>query len=237
MRSCFRSSLTLTASFAFGLASLLAASAQQTLWYNGDLFGQSATTNRVNSSGVGAHAYDDFIVPESQVWNVTSVWSNDFFAALFGRPNVTQADWSIRSGMSEGNGGTVIAGGISPITFTRTGRNPNFLYQEWTVQVNNLNVTLAPGLYWLNVTPVAGEAYNSVTSGQNAIGLPPGNDGLAFLDLRPDFVFASRGSENFSLGAAGTAVPEPHAIPILGALAASTAMFVLSRRRRRQDHN
>jgi len=125
---------------------------------------------------------------------------------------VTQADWSIRTGrLSEGNAGTLIAGGVGAATRTLTGRAPNFLYQEYTLEVAGLSVFLVPGTYWLNVTPLfGGDAFVSATRGGNAIGVPLGNNGNAFLDWPSGgYNFAGQGQQNFSLGVRGVAVPEP----------------------------
>src|SRR5207244_8348415 len=98
---------------------------------------------------------------------------------------ITGADWEIRTGISAGNAGTLVAGGItSAPVVTLTGRS-GFGYLEYMVQVNGLNVTLAPGHYWLNVTPVdggTGRSFNSTTSGTNCIGTPCGNNQNAFFN-------------------------------------------------------
>ena len=94
--------------------------------------------------------------------------------------------WEIRQGVSAGNGGTLIASGttLTP-QVTATGRS-GFGFIEFMVQVNDLDVHLDPGTYWLNVTPVdnldGGRSFDSTTSGGNCIGTPCGDNDTAFLD-------------------------------------------------------
>lgn len=182
------------------------------LWYNGDGSGQNSLRNQVNSSGEGARTFEDFTVDAPLGWDVTDVWSNNLLAVSFfgGTPSVSSASWSIRSDMSEGNPGTLVAGGISAATKVTTNRSPSFLYEEFTITVSGLSIHLDPDTYWLEVSPVVGEAYNSVTIGENAVGSPPGNNGNSFWD-RPSSgdIYVAR-TENFSMGVGGLAsVPEP----------------------------
>jgi hypothetical protein len=63
------------------------------------------------------------------------------------------ATYDIRTGVSEGNGGTSIASGSGAAVVQATGRN--FLgLNEYTVSVSwSPAVTLTPGEYWFNTTP------------------------------------------------------------------------------------
>ena len=99
--------------------------------------------------------------------------------------NVTGATWEIRQGISEGNGGTLIASGttVTPVV-TPTGRS-GFGFTEFMVEVTGLNVHLAPGTYWLNVTvtgDLSGRSFDSTTVGANCVGTPCGNNQNAFFD-------------------------------------------------------
>ena len=153
-------------------------------------------------------------------WHVTAVFSDNLITP--GLP-ITAADWEIRTGVSEGNAGTLIASGTtnSPVV-TLTGRG-GFGFLEYMVEVTGLNVFL-PMLpsgqhYWLNVTPVdngTGRSFNSTTSGANAVGMPPGNDQNAFFNSTFfGYNFTSTGNPfigqpyDFSNGVIGTVVPEP----------------------------
>lgn len=63
------------------------------------------------------------------------------------------ASYDIRTGVSEGNGGTSIASGSGQVVVQATGRNFIGL-NEYTVAVSwGPAVTLSPGEYWFNVTP------------------------------------------------------------------------------------
>ena len=126
---------------------------------------------------------------------------------------VTGANWEIRSGVSEGNGGTVVASGTTttPVV-TPTGRS-GFGFTEFMVEVTGLSVDLAPGTYWLNVTPIGnggGRSFDSDTSGTNCVGLPCGNDDNAFINSSDfGFVFHNTssgdvGQPDFSMGVEGT---------------------------------
>src|SRR5947199_4189542 len=76
------------------------------------------------------------------------------------------------------------------------------------IEVIGLNVSLPPGIYWLNVTPIgdlSGRSFDSTTSGTNCVGTPCGNNQNAFFDS--NFFganFTSTGNEgqptDFSMG-------------------------------------
>lgn len=153
------------------------------LWYNGDFNDVNGLANEQDTSlGAGAYAntYDDFNVTDEAGWDVNSVFSNNLADT-----NVTGAYWSIHSGVSEGNGGTVVASGTTMTpNVTPTGRS-GFGFTEYMVEVAGLDVHLGPGTYWLNVTPVGdltGRSFDSTTSGANCVGTPCGNNQNAFFD-------------------------------------------------------
>ncbi|MBA3832990.1 MAG: hypothetical protein H0X34_14060 [Chthoniobacterales bacterium] len=188
------------------------------LWYNGDFNGVNGLNNEQDDdigAGEFAHVYDDFIVTDADGWDVSSVYSNNLADT-----NVTGATWEIRQGISEGNGGTVVASGmtITP-TVTPTGRS-GFGVTEFMVEVPDLAVHLdgsngtSDTRYFLNVTPIGdltGSSFDSSTGGTNAFGQPPGNNKNAFFDS-PFFLFdfASTGDPalgqpyDFSMGVNGT---------------------------------
>jgi hypothetical protein len=155
------------------------------LWYNGDFDGESTGNGLANEdntslgSGQYSHIYDDFNVPAGG-WDVGAVFSNNLE-----NTNVTAATFEIRQGVSSGNGGTIVASGmtVTPDVFP-TGRT-GFGFVEMTVQVSNLNIHLNQGTYHLNVTPVGdltGRSFNSSTMGANCVGTPCGNNGNSFWD-------------------------------------------------------
>jgi hypothetical protein len=151
---------------------------------------------------------------------VTALFSDNLMTTV-----VTGADWEIRTGISEGNAGTLVASGTtnSPLVIP-TGRGE---IPEYIVEVTGLNVFL-PMLpsgqhYWLNVTPVGngtGRSWNSTTSGTNCVGTPCGNDQNAFFNSTFfGAYFTSTSNEgqpyDYSMGVIGTVVPEPATLALL----------------------
>lgn len=131
------------------VARAVSAHADVTLWYNGDYWGSGGGIANEIASNLGAHqVYDNFIVSGS-TWNVDRIWCNNAMRLT----GVTQASWEIRSGMAPGNGGTLVASGLSTATQTATGRAVGTML-EYTISVSGLNVQLAPGTYWLDVSPL-----------------------------------------------------------------------------------
>ncbi len=232
-------------------ASAGGARADSTLWYNGDFDGFSAAYNTiVPSASSYALVYDDFVVPVGQTWTIESVFSND---QMNYTPSTLYAHWAIRSGVMLGDGGTLLASGTGPATQVATG-NSLGSYLEYTVTVSTPSVTLGPGTYWLSVDPLAHTTDDissvSTTSGMNAIGMPPGNDGNSYLagsywvsvfgsnfvpaeDLIPDP--NNNGQADFSMGVTGvvvSSVPEPSTL-VLGLLGTLTVFGAARLRRRR----
>jgi hypothetical protein len=143
-------------------------------WYNGDRqIGIPGVQNWYISPTQLARTYDDFVVPDGG-WIVAGVFSNN---TMYSAPPVTQAAWEIRSSLASGSAGTLVASGISAATVSF---NPTL--SVYRIEVDGLQVTLAPGYYYLNVAPVgpgATQSYVAATLGANAVGNPPGNDGGA----------------------------------------------------------
>jgi len=154
------------------------------LWYNGDFDGVNGLANENNTTLGQSSVYDNFVVTDPNGWDLSAVFSNNL-----SNTGITGATWEIRSGVSAGNGGTLVASGstLSP-TVTPTGRS-GFGFTEYQVKVTGLSVHLpqlpSGQFYWLNVTVIGngtGRSFDSTTSGMNAVGMPPGNDMNAFLN-------------------------------------------------------
>jgi hypothetical protein len=177
------------------------------LWYNGDFNNVNALPNEQNTFVEQSSIYDNFIVP-SPGWHVTSVFSDNLTFIT-----VTGATWEIRSGVSEGNGGTVVASGMTTTPVVTDTHRGGLGFPEFMIEVTGLSVDLAPGTYWLNVTPIDngnGRSFNSDTSGRNCVGLPCGNDDNAFWTSTTFGTFFHNtsggdiGQPDFSMGVNGT---------------------------------
>jgi hypothetical protein len=191
-----------------------------TLWYNGDLNG-GASDNQIGDDNFCegppiSQIYDDFTVPPPFGWNVTEVFSDNilgFSGYIIG------AVWEIRQGVSTGNPGVLIASGftLTPVA-TATGRFSQFACFEspfeYRVEVQGLNVSLSPGTYHLNVTPIMGgvpTTGNSVTTGTNCVGTPCGNNGNAFQNL-PNGPHWTPVNGDFAMGLVGNSNNNPQLV-------------------------
>jgi hypothetical protein len=212
--------LALTAALALN-TSVTAQAPPGSVWYNGDFNGVNGLANEENTTISQAAVYDDFIVPAGG-WTLAGVFSDNLASTV-----ITAADWEIRTGLSEGNAGTLVASGTtnSPVV-TPTGRS-GFGYTEYMVEVTGLNLFL-PALpsgqfYWLNVTPIGdgtGLSYNSTTSGANCISTPCGNDQNAFFNSTYfGYYFTSTSNVDqpydYSMGVMGIEIPEPTTVALL----------------------
>ncbi len=192
-----------------------------TLWYNGDYNGEGAIPNGINMSTFSpSSVYDDFIVPVPGCI-VDTVWSNNFVDFT----GVTQAYWEIRTGVSAGDGGAILASDTSSATQVPTGTSAPGSFVEYTIQVTGLDIQLPEGTYWLTVVPIgsgSGHSFISATNGLNAISMAPGDndafiDSLFFgLDFEPTTIAAATWGvapgnlvyyENFSMGIGGSIAP------------------------------
>ncbi len=197
----------------------------------------SDLSNEINTLVSDSRVCDDFIVP-SGGWVLDVLWTNDLMTTT-----ASTAYWDIRSGVSAGDGGTLLFSGTNAATQTPTGRSGSG-YTEYTMEVTGLIIPLGAGTYWLTVAPIddgAGQSWVDMTSGLNAVGSPPGNDYNSFWDslyfgyyFGPPGPYLYLGSVDFSMGVAGsrgTPVPEPCTLALFG-LGASGLLRRRSRKNR-----
>jgi len=199
-------------------------------WYSNALSNENDAF--VHGDPYGSAVYQNFIIPSGQTWNVTSLFGNDIMTL-----NPTSAYWEIRAGLSEGNGGNLLASGAGPDSYHLKGD-----FQEYTNTVNGLSLTLQPGLYWFTVVPEAavqqGRSYNTNTFGMHAVGTQISDE--QYLNS-PFFDYNYTNADNigifprFSDGVVGTVVPEPASLLMLGpSIAAVVGRYRRNRRRSRE---
>lgn len=203
------------------------ASADTLYFYGGDFDENNVNANAlsnetdstVSGNPYGAAVFQNFTVTGSSVI-VTGLFSNDLMIL-----NPSTAYYEIRSNVSVGDGGTLIASGTVTDNVTATGRT-GFGVTEYTNLVSGLSIDLSPGQYWFTVVPIdlntaGGRSFNSNTFGLNAIGTQTSD--LQYWDSNfsvDTFVNANGNGvfQTFSSGVyvADSAVPEPATMLLFG---------------------
>jgi hypothetical protein len=125
------------------------------LFYGGDLNTSSSNAAGMSDENTllivgGGSTYGAVNIPAGVTANVYGILVNVQADAAF---DPQTASYDIRTGVSEGNGGTSIASGSGATIVQATGRN--FLgLNEYTVAISwSTPVALTTGEYWFNVTP------------------------------------------------------------------------------------
>jgi hypothetical protein len=210
-----------------------------TIWYGGDPDMYSALRSQQGGTISNAMTYDNFYATGSG-WDVYYLVGN--FAMDF---QASDMAYEIRSGVSEGNGGTLVSSGVIDVTQTATG-NTN---SDWgtssnvyTLAGNTTPIQLAAGEYWIGMAPVIGDptsssnAFVATTSGSGGIGTPL-NDGNSFFNWAGEgYNFTSTSnifgtSKDFSYGVfANPVVPEPGSMLVFGMGLASFVPFLRRRK-------
>ncbi len=137
-------------------------------------------TTGAPTPGYQAFAFDNFVWTNAGGGMVDTI--GGYFASFGGTPitGVTVAGWEIRSGMSPGNGGTLVASGVgapvtaaTPFNIGQVG-NP-FLSPALRVELDVADFALAPGNYWVALSigdaGTNGTGFVVETTGTNSVGL------------------------------------------------------------------
>ena len=199
------------------------------LFYGGDFEVTNPDANalanendaQVSGNPYGAATYQNFVDPGT--WHITSLFTNNLSDL-----NPTAGYWELRTGMSQGNMGTLIVSGTGTtgggtFTWTPTSRS-GFNYKEYTAHVTGFDIVLPAGTYWESVVPIApndpGRSFNTNTfTRPNGIGTQISDQ--QYFDSA--FFGASGDNANnwgvfhiFSSGIDGYEVPEPSSLAMLG---------------------
>jgi hypothetical protein len=160
--------------FAFALVSL-SASAQDVqgptppsyckpcLFYGGDFDPANPNSSGLTDEDTSAYqatTYVAFYVPAGEVWTVKGLFSNVLSNIQYIIPK--QIEWSISTGISTGDSGTVLASGTADATWTPTGRSWRG-FTEYTALgrlTPETAVTLDTGVYWMTAVPVCTQSGN-----------------------------------------------------------------------------
>ncbi len=188
----------------------------------------------MSSNPYGAATYQNFVSD----WGVavTGLFTDDLMNdSLMTPPTVKgqpTAYWEIRSGVWEGNGGTLVASGTGFDTVTPTGRS-DFGYNEYTNEVD-MRAYLGTGTYGCATSCQLGRgrSYNSNTFGLNSVGTQISDlqffnssfFGANFTDANNEGAFQTFSSGALTYYAEGEAcslspssgVPEPSSLLLLG---------------------
>lgn len=218
-----------------GLACVAGAAQAGQLFYGGDFDGRNGLRSQEGGNVSDSRVYDNFMLGSSS--NITDVYGNFLDSTNGGS---SSAFWEIRTGVSLGNGGTVVAGGVMGAATTKATGRSGFGLNEYTYDIKVSGVTLNAGtMYWLTVAPdMTGlgsvNIFLSTTGGANGVGGPLG-DGNSYWDsttfgksfANPGDALGA-GTWDFSLGVNGSPVPEPATFAVLGL----GALALIKRRRK-----
>jgi hypothetical protein len=185
------------------------ANASLTLWYNGDPNGANSLQSYATGWGPSYWVYDDFNVPAGG-WTIDTAWANYLISKS--APQTTQAQWEIRSGVSAGNGGTLVASGTTAAAETAIiGQFADDFYRESTVQVTLPSIKLSQGTYWLSIAPV------TLYAGIETTGRVNGNSFYSDDPLNNSSFVHTTYDPDYSMGIGVSApVPIPAAVWLLG---------------------
>lgn len=219
----FRSIAVLAASLAIAQPA-----SAQILWSNGygNFLGGQVNQDNLTWNNWAARSYDNFTLTSQSL--ITGFFG--YFENANGQPaDWTAATWEVRTGLSVGNSGTLIASGSGAVNRVAS---EGVYYSELT----GLNLQLGPGNYWLFFAPQT--TYDTyavfsklVSNNANAVNAVQDNYNMwAFYNGAPEDGLQF----DLAMGAFGqmNVVPEPASIALVGA--GLGVLGVIARRRRTQ---
>jgi hypothetical protein len=132
------------------------------LFYGGDLDVSDSNAAGLSDENtllvLGSSTYTAYSVPSGAWVGITGILVNVQASVNF---DPQTAAYDVRTGVTEGNGGSEVTSGTGSISVAATGRNFIGL-NEYTVLVKIPTLYLGPGEYWFNVTP---QCTNGATDG------------------------------------------------------------------------
>lgn len=208
----------------------------QVQFYNGDFDGTNGLSSEQNTIVPHSMAYENFTIGGAGIY-LTGIFGQ--FQSDFSWAN--GAAWEVRSGMSSGNGGTLLFSGVGAISQVLVGAQ--FGMNVYSGGVSVAGHFLGAGEYWFGLSPIgtggSGRAFVASTSGVG--GVNSNLDGLSYFNsafFGSNFQAASEllAENDFSLGISGRAadstVPEPATMTLL-----ATGLAGLAGARRRKRTN
>jgi hypothetical protein len=189
-------------------------------------------------AATGVRIFDDFTISAAP-WEITAMFGY-WHQGSNVPPLPLTAEWEIRTGVSAGVAGTIVANGSGPISWTGSGLVPGLGFPGYYGQIDlSTPIVLGPGTYWMNIAPVLTGIVETFLVGTNgAGGINSSINGTSYVNgwvfgTMTDVgayqsQFSGRSTYDFSYGVIGTqqAVPEPAT-----ALIALAGLAVLLRRR------
>jgi len=191
------------------------ASAASAQFYGGDPDLVNGLAAEFNTAVGDAYVFDDF--------NHGGGAITDIYGNFFSSTTITGYMYEIRSGISNGFGGTLHASGNTDGAYSKTLNGFNaFGFLGYTIAADIPDVNLAAGTYHIALSEKgngAGRAFVQTTSGANGVGSPIGN-GNAYFHSGSFGVTYGRVSDqlgfdaDFSYGV--NVIPAPASLALLG---------------------
>ncbi len=196
------------------VAGIAAAAVAQPDWYNGDPDGVNAISAEFNTDIGDSFLFEDF---DHNGGTIEGLFGNFLIST-----NVTGYMWEIRSGVSNGSGGTLHAAGDTDgdWSLTRSGWD-SFGMISYNFCADIPDLTLPAGTYMMALSPIGdgqGRSFLQTTSGAGGIGSPNDNDLNWFHSDFSGVTYAENvmPGNDFSYGINGVCIPAPASVALLG---------------------